>query len=188
MLRRTASALFVTAAALAFTAPAFAGGYPPGECLASGEPTGEVSVLVMDFCFRPGTISIEAGQVVRWELALGSSPHTVTFNKAIDSGELSEFAVKFRRPGSYAYVCTLHPGMAGSVEVRGAAVDGVPLEVVPTGDFVPTGPGSDEAQLASASANELLIKIDHVTALLLVLFGLSIGAGSVATARVMRGG
>lgn len=191
MLGRTAPALIVMAALFAFAAPAAAGGFEPGRCLNEAEPIGEVSILVMDACFRPDAIQIEAGQVVRWEVVPGSTPHTVTFNKAIDSGELGElgqFAVKFRTPGSYAYVCAFHPGMAGSVEVSGAAMPGVPLEVVPASRFVSTQAAPDEAELASASTHQLLIKIDHVTALLLVLFGLSVGAGSVAAARMMRGG
>ncbi len=39
------------------------------------------------------------------------------FASSADQREGTEYTVTFRRRGTYRYVCTLHPGMAGKVVV-----------------------------------------------------------------------
>jgi hypothetical protein len=198
--------------AFCWTPPAEAGGGQGGQCYTDAEPTGDSPrVLVLDACFRPDVLKIEAGQVVQWDLQ-ASMPHTVTFaNSQIDSGTLSEsFAVKFRKPGTYRYSCVIHNGMVGRVDVTGAMIEGAAMQIVAAGpsrtpptaadvshqasspetDGVAVDP-SDEAVALSAdraSANSLTLRLDPLSGLLLVLFGLSIGAGATATARAVRGG
>ena len=71
--------------------------------------------------FSPASSSIQAGQVVEWRNG-GSVPHNVTFD---DYPELTSdtmnggdtYEVRFTQKGTYAYHCTFHPGMNGTITV-----------------------------------------------------------------------
>jgi plastocyanin len=80
-----------------------------------------VAVQMADMAFTPATVTVTPGSTVTWTNN-DSVPHIVSFgdqgpqsSETIDPGET--FEAKFEEAGSYAYVCTLHPGMAGVVEV-----------------------------------------------------------------------
>jgi plastocyanin len=75
--------------------------------------------------FSPATVKIAAGGRVTWSFVSGgNSPHNVTFgvNKPTegDIGDTSSGDVvrNFPTAGSYAYQCTRHGGMNGTVIVR----------------------------------------------------------------------
>lgn len=200
IVKRSLTVAAVGLFAVCWTVPAWAGGGGHGgDCTSDAISPGDAPrVFVMDVCFSPNRIRIEAGQVVQWDLQ-ASMPHTVTFaHGEIDSGELSEsFAVKFRTPGAYPYSCVIHPGMVGTVDVIGAAVDGPAMEVVAAGpslaapravDVPALDAGQEAVALATDSvANAVTLRLDPLSGLLLVLFGLSVGAGATGTARVLRG-
>ena len=79
-------------------------------------------VSMKDFAFSPATIRVPAGATVRWKND-DSVAHTVT-SKGFDSGNLDggrSFTFTFTKSGSYAYVCTYHPGMTGTVVVDAPA-------------------------------------------------------------------
>jgi DNA-binding SARP family transcriptional activator/plastocyanin len=91
-------------------------------------PTADRSPLVViaTFAYCPPTLTVAAGTEVRWTND-DAAPHTVTSTAtpsdsgSFDSGPLTEgqsFATRFERPGTYEYVCTLHPGMRATVVVR----------------------------------------------------------------------
>lgn len=104
-------ALTVTAVALtaAFAAPT-----------AGAETT--VGVDVRDFAFRSAYQQIEIGDSVRWTQN-GTTTHTVTslasapepFAAQLQPGET--FTRLFPTPGRYAYHCTIHPEMRGTIQV-----------------------------------------------------------------------
>lgn len=78
-------------------------------------------VRIFDYDFRPGELTIEAGQTVVWTNT-GTRQHTVTANDgSFDSGRLDSsgtFSHTFTTPGTYAYKCSVHPGlMSGTVTV-----------------------------------------------------------------------
>jgi plastocyanin len=85
----------------------------------SGPAAAEIQVSAMSF--PSDTTNIAAGQIVRW---INRDPldHTITFEaEGPPSGPLptkGSYAVKFDRPGAYAYHCTPHPFMRGVVVVR----------------------------------------------------------------------
>lgn len=75
-----------------------------------------------DNVFRPRTMTVTAGDSVRWE-NVGDNPHTVT-GDGMDSGSVApgeEYSYRFNSAGTFDYVCDFHPGMDGSVVVRAAA-------------------------------------------------------------------
>ena len=70
--------------------------------------------------FRPGRITIARGDRVRW-VNRASVTHTTTsngglWNETLQPGE--RFSRRFRRAGTFGYMCTIHAGMTGTIVVR----------------------------------------------------------------------
>jgi len=86
--------------------------------------TGSIAtVAIADNNFTPGVTTVPAGTTVVWENH-GLVKHTVTSSgpTVFDSGILSKdgrFSVTFSKPGSYPYICEIHPGMTGAIDVVG---------------------------------------------------------------------
>lgn len=83
--------------------------------------TGLVAVTIGFNAFGPAQTEALTGDEVRWTNS-GARVHTVTAaDGAFDSGRLpvgTRFARSFEAPGTVRYLCTLHPGMNGTLEVR----------------------------------------------------------------------
>jgi plastocyanin len=79
------------------------------------------AVAIKGFAFRPAVLRVKAGTTVRWRNS-DPAPHTVTANsRAFDSRTMAQgapYARRFARPGTYTYLCALHPQMTGKVIVR----------------------------------------------------------------------
>ena len=81
------------------------------------------TVIIDDFKFTPATVTVTAGQSVRF-INKDQEAHTVTstdhiFDSAgMDSGDT--FTYRFAKPGRYTYFCTLHPWMKGVIVVKAA--------------------------------------------------------------------
>jgi len=79
-------------------------------------------VEIADFAYDPDPVTIEEGGKVIW-INRDSAPHTATAEDgSFDTGTLEEGKLKsetFKEPGTYAYVCSIHPQMHGTVEVVG---------------------------------------------------------------------
>ena len=86
---------------------------------AAGPVAAEVSLA--GFKFLEDSVTIAAGQVVRWT---NQDPveHTITFSSAEPGSppipQQSSFSHRFDQPGVYRYHCTPHPFMMGVVVVR----------------------------------------------------------------------
>jgi plastocyanin len=83
----------------------------------------DAMVKISDFQFAPARLTVKAGTTVTWRNN-DDIPHTVTSttrafkSKALDTDDA--FAFAFTEPGSYAYVCSLHPHMTGTIVVEPA--------------------------------------------------------------------
>ena len=90
----------------------------------------DASVEIADMAFTPGDLTVNVGDTVTWTNADPGMVHTVTSTSgAFDSGDLDEgesYSVTFTAPGTYAYLCTPHPFMTGTVTVVAAAVAPAP--------------------------------------------------------------
>lgn len=86
---------------------------------ASAEPG---VVIVDDNVFKPKTVEVGVGDTVTWRFE-GQSAHNVTFedDEASDLMKDGEYERTFDEAGSFKYVCTVHPGMTGSVKVSDSA-------------------------------------------------------------------
>ena len=91
-----------------------------------GAAAGEtVEVDIPSISFDPADVTVKAGTTVKWTNT-DDLPHTVTKDGGpgadFDSGNLNpgggEFEQTFDEPGKVDYVCTIHPGQAGSVTVE----------------------------------------------------------------------
>ena len=129
----------------------------------------EVAVDAADFEFRPTTIDVAAGGRVTWTNA-GVAPHTVTGSTGMfDSGMLAAgatFAQTFDTPGSYDYVCAVHPEMSATIRVvaatagAGDTVAAAPTSVAPAGDTDPAAaarPAADVSGLAGIVVTVTLV-------------------------------
>jgi amicyanin len=99
---------------------------PPTTPLSSG-PTAAVatnSVTIKNFAFRPATIKVKPGTRVTW-VNHDEDAHTVTFqsNLKVASDPLQgnqRYSYTFQTPGTYPYICSIHPFMRGTVIVANA--------------------------------------------------------------------
>lgn len=94
-----------------------------GSPLAFSAESGHV--LVANNQFQPANLVVAAGTTVRWAWATTATPHNVTPSGAGTEPAASPttaapfaFAHTFNTPGVYAYECTVHPGMTGTVTVN----------------------------------------------------------------------
>jgi plastocyanin len=90
-----------------------------GSGCGGGSGSTSDAIAVRDFEFAPVDFTAKAGEKVVWENE-GEQIHNVKgrgfFSRAMDAGESYSFT--FERPGSYDYLCTLHPRMRGTVVVE----------------------------------------------------------------------
>jgi plastocyanin len=88
-----------------------------------GAHAGEAVISIHEFMFSPTAMTVPAGTTVRWK-NLDGEPHTVrgvdaTFKSdALDQND--SFTFKFDQPGTYRYVCSIHPQMVGTIVVKAA--------------------------------------------------------------------
>ena len=91
-------------------------------------------VAIVDFAFRPDTITIHQHEVVTWRND-GPSTHTVTADDgSFGSGKLApgdQFANVFDAAGTIRYHCSIHPAMVGTVVVEAVAATTTPSGPTP---------------------------------------------------------
>jgi plastocyanin len=79
------------------------------------------TVSIHDFMFSPMSLQVTAGTTVTWT-NLDPEPHTIhSVDDAFRSGALDQndsFTFKFDKPGTYRYVCSIHPQMVATVVVK----------------------------------------------------------------------
>jgi plastocyanin len=82
---------------------------------------GGAQVVLKGFAFDPETVTIKTGESVTWTNE-DSANHTVVGDSGgFESGSLANgdaFSFEFDTPGTYAYHCSLHPSMKGTVIVE----------------------------------------------------------------------
>ena len=81
--------------------------------------TSAPSVEIAGFAFEPATLKVALNAAVTWFNRDGA-PHSVQFQNGPASDTLMpgrSYALEFSLPGTYEYVCSLHPYMTGSIVV-----------------------------------------------------------------------
>jgi len=114
----TLVALSTAALAPAVSSPALGAG-----SLGAGS-SGTRVVKIQDIAFKPSRITVRRGTTVAWRFLDGSTSHNVKSQgrrRFPSSGDRRTgiFKVRFRKAGTYRYLCALHPlTMKGKVVVR----------------------------------------------------------------------
>ena len=87
----------------------------------SAQPPNTIRIDVKNFMFAPMSLAVKAGATITWT-NMDQEPHTVMSSDglfrsgALDTGD--SFSFTFDQPGTYQYVCTIHPRMVGTVVVE----------------------------------------------------------------------
>ena len=88
----------------------------------SGAMAQEPNTIVMkNFDFSPMMLTVKAGTTVTWK-NLDGEPHTVVSpdgvfrSHALDQGDA--FTFKFDKPGTFKYICSIHPKMRAAIIVQ----------------------------------------------------------------------
>jgi plastocyanin len=81
----------------------------------------DANIVMKNFDFAPMTTTVNAGATVTWKNEDGE-PHTVVSTDGLfRSAALDEndsFKFTFSKPGTYKYVCSIHPKMVGTIVVK----------------------------------------------------------------------
>lgn len=89
----------------------------------SPAPAAPIVVHIKNFAFVPASLTIKPGETVQF-VNDDSTPHTATASdKSFDSGNMDQNAKwshTFKDTGTYAYICTYHPYMKGTIVVASA--------------------------------------------------------------------
>ena len=81
------------------------------------------AISIDNFTFAPQTLTVKAGTTVTWTNR-DDIPHAVAAvdkgfkSKALDTDDRYSFT--FTTPGTFAYFCSLHPHMTGTIVVQAA--------------------------------------------------------------------
>lgn len=84
--------------------------------------THTATVHMTDFSFKPDALTVQVGDTVVFQ-----NDDDVTHNVSADafkSGDIDggkSWKYTFTKAGTYAYVCTYHPGMKATITVKGSA-------------------------------------------------------------------
>lgn len=110
-------------------APATSAAATPASTTATGAPPASTQVQIKDIAF-PDAVTIRPGGSVTWTNKDGFA-HTVTSDsgqaQSFDSGQVQSgatFSVTFARAGTYAYHCSIHASMHGTIVVSDTAAVG----------------------------------------------------------------
>lgn len=117
MVKRTLS---IGLAAVALAVSACGGTDEPAASTAPDTPAAAAgtTVKIADNTFTPANLKVAAGEKVTFENG-GAVAHTVT-GDGFDSGAIfpgDSFTLTADETGKVSYVCTIHPGMQGTLTV-----------------------------------------------------------------------
>ena len=80
-----------------------------------------VEVKIDNFAFTPGTLTIAAGTEVTWTNHDDIAHNVINDDKIFQSKTLNpdeKFSFTFTKPGTYSYLCSIHPKMTGTIVVQ----------------------------------------------------------------------
>lgn len=108
------------------------------------------SVTIAGFAFSPKTVTVNVGDTVTWTNN-DTVTHTATSAGNFDTGSIGGGASKsvtFQTAGTFAYVCSIHASMSGTVVVRAASGGSTGGSTTPPTDTAGSyGSGTDDSAL-----------------------------------------
>jgi amicyanin len=94
-----------------------------GGVLVAGAQARTGAVTIDNFTFNPQNLTVKAGTTVTWTNK-DDIPHAIAAvdkqfkSKVVDTD--NSYSFTFATPGTYAYFCSLHPHMTGTIVVEAA--------------------------------------------------------------------
>jgi plastocyanin len=145
------------------------------------------SVTIKDFSFSPASITVNVGEAVTWTNT-GQTGHSATANDgSFDTGVFPKGQSRshtFQEAGTFAYICTPHPFMKGTVRVLGASSGGGGGSGSGGAGSSDTGSGSsDSSGPADTGSGESLPKSGADAGALALLGLLLVALGAAARRR-----
>jgi LPXTG-motif cell wall-anchored protein len=148
------------------------------------------SVAIADFNFAPATITVSQGDTVTW-VNNGPTAHTATASDgSFDTGLLQKGqsgSHTFDQAGTFAYICTPHPFMKGTVVVEAAQTGGDTSGSGGGGDTGTTGSTGTGAETAQADEGPTLPNTGTDTGALVLLGALMLLLGYAVHRRATTG-
>lgn len=94
-----------------------------GGALARQAAAAANEIGIANFTFMPATLTVAPGTSVTW-INHDEEPHVVRSveksqpfkSPALDTDD--KFSAVFDNPGTYKYICSVHPNMAGTIVVK----------------------------------------------------------------------
>ena len=94
-----------------------------GGAVAQQVATGSAEIDIKNFAFEPATLTVAPGTAVTW-VNQDEEPHNIVSlgkprvfrSQGLDGDEKYTFV--FDKPGTYEYVCSVHPHMHGVIVVK----------------------------------------------------------------------
>jgi plastocyanin len=153
----------------------------------------DASVTIANFAFDPATVTVNVGDSVTWTNDDGTAHTATAGDGSFDTGNIGggqSATVTFDTAGTFAYVCSIHPQMAGTVVVEAAAATPEPTPEPTTaatdgGGGVTITPAPTDT-LAAARADEDRSALAVTVAL--ATLGIAMLVGTLIADRRFRGG
>ena len=90
-------------------------------CRSSAGSASSVTIKIQNFTYNPNPITVPVGATVTW-VNTDIVPHDVVSDDKTFKSKLLEkdehFSYVFSKPGTYHYVCSIHPKMTANVIVQ----------------------------------------------------------------------
>jgi plastocyanin len=140
------------------------------------------TVTMDDFFFSPASVSVAVGDIVTWRNT-GKEPHNaVADDGSFDTGIVAagqSASRMFPKPGTFGYICTIHPNMKGTVRVLSSGGGGGGTG----GSSSSSGPSEADAVASpNAAGDSKTLPMSGMAAGSLALVGLAL----VASGLVLR--
>src|SRR5215208_3638946 len=106
---------------------AVGGGVLASAMLVAPALAADEAVTIAGFAYDPATITVSVGDSVTWTNNDGAGHTATADNGSFDTGTIGDGAsgsVTFPAAGTFAYHCTIHSSMTGTVVVEAAAGGG----------------------------------------------------------------
>jgi amicyanin len=95
----------------------------PAAATPTPTPAGN-TIAIQSFTFTPAKLTVKSGTTVTW-INNDNTPHTVVSDSGVPVSFTSpslttgaSYPFTFTLPGTYAYHCSIHPSMKGTIVVQ----------------------------------------------------------------------
>jgi plastocyanin len=87
----------------------------------SSTPVAKNSIQISNYSFSPATLTVKTGDTVTWTNQDSAGHSATADDKSFDTGVLDQGksgTSTFSKAGTYAYHCSVHPSMHGTIIVQ----------------------------------------------------------------------